>query len=170
MVDYATILIAAISAGAGLGGSIIAGYLSLKAVRLSHRREDSALVRSKVEELFAELDRVQALSHILSARALKEMNAETPSQDQFEQINLGKIRSIAGMYFPECKTAIASFDAEYAKVYKEVRELFKNHPPDLMKKSYGLISLEFGFMAKMCRDIRGILERNAEIIGASILN
>lgn len=168
MVDYATVLIAVISAGAGLGGSIIAGNFSLKSVRLMHRRDDDALVRSKVEELYAELDRVQALSNVLAARAMKEMNAEVPSGEQFEQINLGRIRAVVSMYFPNCKVVIEDFDKEKIGNDKEIRKIFEDPKADLLKQSYKWASVDFVMVGSMCRNIRERLENEAETIGLSV--
>lgn len=62
MTDYGTVAIAAITALARWGGSVIAGGFRMRELDKSHARDDMALMRTKVDELFSELDLIQIVA------------------------------------------------------------------------------------------------------------
>ncbi len=168
MVDWSTVLIAAISAGAGLGGSVIAGHFNLRVVTKSHRRDDVALIRAKVEELYAELDYVQNLSNVSAAGAMAAINAQAAPQEKFDTINLGKIRSIVGLYFPTCQTAIGAFDQQAAENAKTLRVDLEEKKLNPLTAGFSYLLLECQSRTRMCGELRELLDKQADVIGKSV--
>ena len=165
MVDCATVLIAAISAGAGLAGSFIAGHFSLKALSMGHRKDDVVSLRVKVEELYAELDHIQNLSNSTMALAAPALKAHAAPQEKFDVINLGKIRSIVGLYFPSCQTAIDAFDKQEVEDAKALRAKIEDDP---VTASFSFILIQCAHISKMCREMRDLLGKEAKAIGISV--
>ena len=165
MVDWSTVLIAAISGGAGLAGSVIAGHFNLKALRMGHRNDDVVSIRAKVEELYAELDHIQELSNESAVRAMAAIKAQGVPQEKFGTINLGKIRSIVGLYFPKCQAAIDAFDQEDIEDVKALRADFKSDP---LTAGFGYMLVQCAGRSKMCHEMRKLLECEANMVGKSV--
>ena len=165
MADCATVLIAAISASAGLAGSVIAGQFNLKALSKAHSKDDAVSIRIKVEELYAELDNIQDLSNVSAVKALTAINAKAAPQERFDAINLGKVRSIVGLYFPECQVAIDAFDKQDIEDVKALRADFENDP---LTAGFSYILVQCAGRSKMCREMRDLLGKEAKAIGISV--
>ena len=165
MVDYSTVLIAAISASAGLAGSVIAGHFNLKTLSNAHRKDDEVSIRIKVEELYAELDHIQELSNVSAVRALTAINANASPQEKFDAINLGKVRSIVGLYFPTCQAAIDAFDKQDIVDVEALRANFTNDP---LTAVFSYMLVQCAGRSKMCLEMRDLLGKEAEVIGLSV--
>lgn len=168
MADISTVLIAAISAGAGLAGSVIAGHFNLKALGLTHKRDDVATIGAKVEELYAELDRIQDAANQFSLRAMTAIHNKETEQPKIDTINLGKVRAIVGLYFPACLAPLGEFDARAAEHGKILRTDLKEKTLSPMEAACGYVLLECTSLVRLCGDMRGLLGAEAGVVGQSV--
>lgn len=166
MVDWSTVVIAAISAGAGLAGSIIAGHFNLKGLGMSHRRDDDAMIRTKAEDLYVELDRLQEVNNVVTIRAMAAMNSKS-APEPFPVINLGKARALVGLYFPECLPALEKYDTEGHERAKSLRDDLKEQKMDVSTAMLSYALLDSQGMLQMCRDAQTLLDKQVGLIGKS---
>jgi hypothetical protein len=170
MVDNSTVLIAAISAGAGLAGSVVVGHFSLRGLGLAHRREDAAAIRMKAEELYGELDRLQAQGGVVSVHALVAMQTKQGSPDQFPPLDLGKMRALAGLYFPECLPPVREYDAFVMENARALRAEIKKGDVDQLIAGFGYVAADAQAVVMMCRQVRAKLDAQVGSLGESVRN
>ncbi|KLI64975.1 hypothetical protein [Aurantiacibacter marinus] len=101
-----------------LAGALVAPFFQRKHEKWRAEREDSQLIREKAAELFDELDRMVAESHsanIAVFRNLAEKNVPpSPLPD------LGRIRMLVGIYFPEAMPTVEGYEERCAVVSSSV--------------------------------------------------
>ncbi len=119
--NVAIILAAVVGVFGALGGALIGPHFQRKHERWVAKRSDEQLVREKAQELFDELDRLTGKSHEAVIAYMKTATQETP--DSLPMPDLGRIRAISTIYFPECQAAISEFEEEAAKRGKASMEL-----------------------------------------------
>ena len=136
MADYSTALIAAITVMAGWGACVIAGSFRTRELNHSQRREDAALTRAKVDELFSELDALQTLSSEQIVTAVGILERREAADSKIEKINLGRIRSLATIYFPHFAAMITVYDENCIKLLKTLRTDIKNEGIDKINAMY----------------------------------
>jgi hypothetical protein len=168
MVDYGTVAIAAITALAGWGGSVIAGGFRMRELRRSHGRDDSALLRTKVEELFVELDALQAAASQQIVTAMGILDRRDPAGATVEKFNLGRIRSLVTLYFPALAAAVATYDAKCGALIKTLRADLQDPDMDKITAMYGHVVQAGQLTSNLCEELRGSLTDGAGVIGASI--
>lgn len=168
MADYATVLIAAITAGAGLGGGLIAGRFNLKALVMSHRRDDAVSIRAKVEELYAELDHIENMSAEMSAQVMNAIGKQDAPAERFQTINLGKVRAIVALYFPACQPAFEAFDQRSTENARLLRASLEKKDRDPSFPLYEHVLLESQSRQRLCGELREFLGKEAEQLGKAI--
>jgi hypothetical protein len=112
MNDLATVAIALISAGAALGGTLIQDVLRKRAQNEVNERADKELLRTKLEQIFSEIDRIENQSAKLAAQYLLDLQQGRSRDAVEDQIALGTIRSYVAVYFPSCAPCLLKFDEE----------------------------------------------------------
>lgn len=168
MVDHGTVAIAAITALAGWGGSVIAGGFRMRELRKAHGRDDSALMRTKVEELFVELDAIQAAASQQIVTAMGILDRRDPAGATIEKFNLGRIRSLVTLYFPNLARMVATYDAKCGELIRTLRTDLQDPDMDKITAMYGHVAQAGQLTSNLCEELRGALTDEAEAIGASI--
>lgn len=168
MADWETVAIATITALAGISGSVIAGQFRIREQAKSHRRDDASLIRSKVEELFSELDAIQAASSQQMVSALEMLNRKEPIGKPFEKFNLGRTRSLATLYFPALATALQVYDTKCDELIRNLRIDLQNEDMDNTTAMFGHVILAAQLTSNLCNEIRQLLNTEADQVGASI--
>ena len=170
MADWETVAIATITALAGISGSVIAGQFRIREQAKSHRRDDASLIRSKVEDLFSELDAIQAASSQQMVAAVEMLNRKEVVGKPFEKFNLGKTRSLATLYFPALAAALNAYDTKCDELILQLRSDLQNEDMDNMTAMYGHVILAGQITSNLCNEVRQLLNAEAAQVGASIRN
>lgn len=166
MTDFGTVAIAAITALAGIGGSIILGHYNMKALAKTHRRDDAAHFRDKVQALFSELDAVQDASSKQIPLAMAMANGAAPEKP-IEAVNLGRVRAIVTLYFPELQGALVTLSDREAAATAAIRKSIENGNNPIV--AGGQFALEQSvYVSALCRELREALPATANVIGASV--
>lgn len=165
MADWTTVCIALITAGAGLGGSVIAGHFSMKSVTKTHEREDRVTLEDKVEELFTLLDDVKLVGSKISSKALIALNANAAPAEPLPVSNLGKVRSLVGLYFPSCAPALIAFDARSAENTGALRAAIQAAEVTPLQAGFQHALLEGQSLVRLGDDLRVLLSAQARQIG-----
>ena len=165
MADWTTVCIALITAGAGLGGSIIAVHFSMKSVTKTHEREDRVTLEGKVEELFTLLDDVKLVGSQISSRALIALNANAAPAEPLPAANLGRVRSLVGLYFPACAPALSAFDTRSAANTEFLRAAIQAAEVTPLQAGFQHALLEGQSIVRLGDDLRVLLSAQARQIG-----
>jgi hypothetical protein len=166
MADWSTVVIAAITALAGMGGSIIAGRYNLRVLSKTHRRDDAAQFRHAVDALFLELDAVPEASSRQVPLALTMANGALPERS-LEPVNLGRVRAIVTLYFPDLHNALDTLSERENAATVALRTSIQKGVNPLV--AGGQFALEQSvYVSALCRDLRESLPEKAKEIGASV--
>lgn len=168
--DYSTALIAAVTAMAGWGGSVITGGFRTRELGKSHKRDDAALMRAKVDELFSELDALQNLASEQIVTAVGVLNRRDVADAKIEKLNLGRIRSLVTLYLPDLAASVAAYDEKCNELIKTLRADLQNTDMDNKTATFGHVVLAAQLTTNLCNELRGLLTEKAGEIGASIRN
>jgi len=170
MDDYSTAAIAAITALAGWGGSVITGSFRMRELNKAHKRDDAALMRAKVDELFSELDALQNLASEQIVTAVGVLDRRDAADAKIEKLNLGRIRSLVTLYLPDLAASVATYDEKCNELIKTLRADLQNKDMDNISASFGHVVLAGQLTTNLCNELRGLLTDKASEIGASIRN
>ncbi|MBY0284325.1 MAG: hypothetical protein K2W81_10220 [Sphingomonas sp.] len=168
MVDYSTALIAAITAMAGWGGSVITGRFRTRELSQSQRRDDAALMRAKVDELFSELDALQNVSSEQIVVAISILDRKDAAGAKIEKLNLGRIRSLVSLYFPDLAAMVTVYDENCNGLIRTLRADLQNEGMDKMTAMYGHVIQASQLTSNLCNELRVSLTKSATKIGTSI--
>ncbi len=168
MDDYSTAAIAAITALAGWGGSVITGGFRMRELKKAHKRDDATLMRAKVDELFSELDALQNLASEQIVTAVGILNRRDAADAKIEKFNLGRIRSLVTLYLPELAASVATYDEKCNELLKTLRADLQNDDMDNMSATFGHVVLAGQLTTNLCNELRGLLTEKASEIGAPI--
>lgn len=170
MIDYSTALIAAVTAMAGWGGSVITGGFRTRELRQSQTREDAALMRAKVDELFSEIDALQNLSSEQIVTAVGILDRRDAVNAKIEKLNLGRIRSLVTLYFPDLAAIVAVYDKDCNELIRKLRADLQNEGMDKMTAMYGHVVQVAQVTSNLCNELRILLTEKTSEIGATIRN
>lgn len=168
MADYSTALIAGITALAGWGGGFITGSFRMWELGKSHQRDDAALMRSSVGELFSELDLLQNLASQQIVTAIGILDRRDATGAKIEKFNLGRIRSLVALYFPDLAAVVANYDEKCSELIMTLRADLQNEGMDKMSAMYGHVVQAGQLTTNLCEDMRRLLTKKASEISASI--
>jgi hypothetical protein len=168
MADYSTALIAAITAFAGWGGSVITSGFRMRELGKTHKRDDAALMRVKVDELFSELDALQNLASEQIVTAVAVLNRKDVADAKIEKLNLGRIRSLVTLYLSDLAVAITAYDEKCDELIRALRADLQNEGMDNTTATFGHVILAGQLTTNLCNELRGLLTEKASEIGASI--
>lgn len=121
MADWPTVVIALVSAGAGIGGGVLQQIFVKRARALADVRDDANLLRGKLEELFLELDRLENDSNRTTVSAIMTLNSGVAGEIK-DTIGVGRVRAHANLYFPECMGRIAEYEDRRTAAMKELAD------------------------------------------------
>ena len=93
-----------------LAGACVGPFFQHKHEKWRADRDDRAILRAKAEELFDQLDQFVAKSQAASLAAMAKMQDHTVEAKQVP--DLGRVRSIAAIYFPTALPLIGTFETE----------------------------------------------------------
>ncbi|WP_394729097.1 hypothetical protein [Altererythrobacter sp. GH1-8] len=163
MIDWTPIIIA----GFGILGTLIAPFLAHKLEGLRRReqesREDGATLRLKLEELYAELDRLEGQCNRSNISAIS-MASGKGVLEPLERLDLSKVRTSINLYFPECLPALRQFDDGQRKDNAEVRERIESNiekGEDLSSTGAMLVIMQSTNFLTMAKAVRPELEKIA---------
>lgn len=168
MVDYSTALIAAITAMAGWGGSVIAGGFRTRELSQSQKREDAAQMREKVDKLFSELDALQNLLSEQIVTAVGILDRKDAAGAKIEKLNLGRVRSLVSLYFPDLAAMVTVYDDNCNELIRTLRADLQNEDMDKMTAMYGHVVRVGQVTSNLCNELQISLTKRAGEIGASI--
>ena len=153
---------------AAWGGTFLQHGFGERARKRTERRDDLAVLRVKVEELFLEIDRLDNQAAKANVQYLMDIQKGVSRESPEDQISIGKIRSYVSLYFQDCTDCIAGFDERAAKNLAMLRDNLQNK--EFGTQSAIVLSIaqgtqNFGILS---RDIRVRLAAIATSTGASI--
>ena len=126
--EIALVIVAVIGVLGTLGGAIAGPFLQRKHEEWKAKRADQQLLRDKAQEPFDELDRLTAQAHGASVSAAQLLN--DPEAEIQAAPDLGRIRAITAVYFPECEGPVLAFEnkvtASGAKTINLMHEFQQN--------------------------------------------
>ncbi len=142
-----------------LAGSALGPFFQRRHERWKARREDEKFLREKAEELFDELDRVGNQAAQASVRSLQMIS--NASLEAIPVPDLGKIRAITTMYFPNSMITIENFEKSHSEETRKIVESLKRsvasgkNNPDEIKGLTVLMTTTYQSLASECiRKIR----------------
>lgn len=124
MADWTAIIIAALGIAGTLAATILANKNERKRHKEADRREDAATLRLKLEELYAEVERLEAVASDISLFAMRMATGVKPDS-ALPSLELARVRSSINLYFPECREALAEYDRQIAEDLKTMRQQVK---------------------------------------------
>ena len=101
-----------------LAGAMLGPFFQRRHERWKARRDDEKVLRDKAEELFDELDRVSRQAGQASVRSLQMIKDK--SLEALPVPDLGKIRAIVVMYFPDAMQIIERFENSHSEATKGI--------------------------------------------------
>jgi hypothetical protein len=91
-----------------LAGAFIGPFLQRKHDRWLAQRADEGLLRDKAEQLFQELDRIQAQSRLSMSSILASV--KNPLTEIVPMPDLGRVRAIISVYFPTASPIVKALE------------------------------------------------------------
>lgn len=161
MIDWTPILIA----GLGIAGTLASPFLSHKLDTLrqksTNEREDKAALRLKIEETFAEIERLEEVNNRIMVTAI-EIGSGKREIKAMERLDLSKIRSNVALYFPECQAALKEFDEQQIRDTYDIREGLKKGE-DPVKSMASLIALRSALFLNLVKQMRQEISKVADV-------
>ena len=118
--ELAIVLAAAIGVAGALGGALIGPFFQQRHERWRADRDDRELLRAKAEELFAAIDDFIAGVSDSTRSAMGQLHKEKVEPQQLP--DLGRVRSIALIYFPTSLDLIEAFEADTIEIARDIAE------------------------------------------------
>lgn len=168
MVDYGTVAIATITALAGWGGGVITGGFRMQELSKTHVRDDAVLVRAKVEELFCELDAIQSVASQQIVIAMRVLDRGKATGVTIEKFNLGKVRSLVSLYFPDLSATLSEYDKKCEELVLTLRADLQNEDMNKMTAMYGHVIMAGQVTSNLIEKLRVLLADQAHKIGGPI--
>lgn len=128
MADWATAAIAVITGSAGILGARLQAGIAAKAAGLGLAAAREADYRTRIEELFELVEKLESNSQINMTSAL--VAAHSKEKVTPVAIETGRIRAYCALYFPQLLEHVERLDGKSQEAMKDLRDLLEKTGPE----------------------------------------
>ena len=152
-----------------LAGAMLGPFFQRRHERWKARRDDEKVLRAKAEELFEELDRVGLQAGQASVRSLQMIKDK--SLQALPVPDLGKIRAIVVMYFPDAIQIIENFENSHSTAtkgifnsLKECLESGRDNPDEIAVLGVMLTTTYHSLASKYVKEMRAAVAGSVPLL------